>query len=79
MKVFLIGQSENKQDLLYQRSEELLLIKKQLRHESFDTGHRYFVLWHHPGARVSTATFLRFTAELLSPIERPIDQRRKQK
>jgi len=30
------------------------------------------VLWNYPEARVKTASFLRFTADFLSPIERPI-------
>ena len=37
-----------------------------------------FVLWNYPEARIGTANFLRFTADLLSPIERPLEQRRKQ-
>ncbi len=33
------------------------------------------VLWQYPEARVTTANVLRSTANFLSPIERPIDQR----
>ena len=33
------------------------------------------VLWTYPDARVNTAKFLRFTADFLSPIDQPIEQR----
>ena len=33
------------------------------------------VLWTYPEARVNTAKFLRSAADLLSPVERPIEQR----
>ena len=37
------------------------------------------VLWISPEARVKTAKFLRFTADFLSPIHRPIEQRNRKR
>ena len=77
MKVVLIAQSGSKQDLLYPQSEELLLRKKKSQHKSFDTFHMY--CWNLPEARVKTANFLRSTADFLSPMERPIKDKTKQR
>jgi len=33
------------------------------------------VLWNYPEARVNTANFLRSTADFLSPVEQPINER----
>ena len=37
------------------------------------------VLWTYHEARVKTAKFLRFTADFLSPIHRPIEQRNRKR
>ncbi len=33
------------------------------------------ILWNHPEARTNTAKFLRLTANFLSPVNQPIEQR----
>ena len=37
------------------------------------------VLWTYHEARVKTTKFLRFTADFLSPIDRPIEQRNRKR